>query len=227
MTTRTDVWQEIHDGLVPGVQPDGESFAADFGGGKTLLLPLRRLPGDAGNHVASLIVTQASFVVLDALADRISEALATHRPEVIVGVPTLGLPLAEAVARRLGHTRLVPLSTSRKFWYDEAQSMPISSVTSPGEGKRIYMDPRMIPLLQDRRVAVVDDVLSTGRSMRAVLDLLDLADVAPVMIGAAMLQGDGWREAVGEVPAFGAISTPIVDAEALQARARNHRPRSD
>lgn len=204
---RLDVWQEVHDDLTPGVQPDGETWAAALGD-RQLLLPIRTLP-DGERGVASLILNQASFAVLDALAARVADLLAPFQPQVIVAVPTLGLPLAEGVARRLGHTRMVPLGTSRKFWYDEDLSVPLKSITTPGGGKRLYVDPRMMPLL-DARVAVVDDVLSSGASIASVLTLMALAGVAPVAIGAAMLQGEGWRDRVGTVPTVGAIATPIL-----------------
>ncbi|MBT9384998.1 phosphoribosyltransferase [Pseudooceanicola sp. CBS1P-1] len=205
---RTDVWQQLHTDLTPGVQPDRETYAVAMGDAQ-LLLPIRTLP-DGARGTASLILNQASFPVLDAIADRVAAALEGHAPEVIIAVPTLGLPLAEAVARRLGHARLVPLGTSRKFWYDEALSVELSSITTPSGGKRLYVDPRMLPLLEGRRVAVVDDVLSSGKSIAAVLRLMELIGVAPVAIGAAMLQGTGWQAHVGAVPVEGAFATPIL-----------------
>ena len=204
---RLDVWQALHEDLQPGVQPDQETFAVSFGDTQ-ILLPIRVLP-EGDRAVVSLILNQASFAVLDLLADRLAEAVAPHAPEVVIAVPTLGLPLAEAVARRLGHARLVPLGYSRKFWYDEALSLPLSSITTPGGGKRLYMDPHMLPLLQDKRVRVVDDVLSSGASMGTVLKLLRLAEVDPVAIGAAMLQGTRWEDAVDR-PVVGAFRTPIL-----------------
>ncbi|SMY08935.1 phosphoribosyltransferase [Flavimaricola marinus] len=203
---RLDVWQTLHTDLEPGVQHDGETFAAALGKSQ-LLLPIRTL--DNGRRVASLIVNQASFVVLDMLCDVLASSLNDYRPDVIIGVPTLGLPVAEGVARRLGHSRLVPLGTSRKFWYDEALSVPLKSITTPGGGKRLYIDPRMRPLLKGR-VAVIDDVLSSGSSMASVLSLLDLVNVSPSSIGAAMLQGEGWRDHVRNIPVLGAIRTPIL-----------------
>ena len=94
---RLDVWQSLHDDLEPGVQPDQETFAVALGP-RQVLLPIRALP-DSDRGVASLILNQASFDVLDALAATVAEGLRAHAPEVIVAVPTLGLPLAEAVAR--------------------------------------------------------------------------------------------------------------------------------
>ncbi len=204
---RTDVWQSLHSDLPAGVQADNETYAVPFKD-HTILLPIRAL-GDGERGVASLILNQASFTVLDALADGLAAQLASHAPDVIVSVPTLGLPLGEAVARRLGHSRMVPLSTSRKFWYDESLSVDMSSITSPGKGKRLYLDPRMVPLLKGR-IAVVDDVLSSGSSIASVLALLKLLEITPAVIGAAMLQGQGWTDHVGDCPVEGAFRTPIL-----------------
>jgi adenine/guanine phosphoribosyltransferase-like PRPP-binding protein len=204
---RIDVWQTLHKDLEHGVQDDQETYAVPFQG-HTILLPIRALSGGE-RGVASFILNQASFSILDAVADALAHQLIHHQPDIIVGVPTLGLPLAEAVARRLGHTRMVPLSTSRKFWYDEALSVTMSSITSPSKQKRLYLDPRMTPLLTGR-VAVIDDVLSSGSSMAAVLRLLQLQQVEPVVIGAAMLQGTAWKAHVRDCPVEGAFTTPIL-----------------
>jgi adenine/guanine phosphoribosyltransferase-like PRPP-binding protein len=181
-----------------------DAYPALLPDGRQLLLPIRVLPGDGNAAVASLIINQASFVVEDALASALADLLGPYAPEVIIGVPTLGLPLASNVARRLGHARMVALGTSRKFWYRDDLSAPMSSITSPNQQKTIYLDPRSLPLLEGRRVAVVDDVISSGTSMAAVLQLLAGAGIAPIAIGAAMLQGSRWQDRLGP------LSQPIV-----------------
>lgn len=158
-----------------------------------MLLPLRVLPGDGTAAVASLIVNQASFAVEDALAQAMTALILPLAPEVIIGVPTLGLPLANNIARRLGHKRMVALGTSRKFWYRDDLSAPMSSITSPTHQKTIFLDPRSLPLLAGKRVVVVDDVISSGTSMVAVLRLLTQAGIAPSAIVVAMLQGNHWQ----------------------------------
>ena len=209
-----EFWQKVHPaGTFDLAPPHGfhDLYPATFADGRQIALPIRVLPeGDAA--VASLIVNQASFAVVDALGDALADLAKPHEPEVIVGVPTLGLPLAEGVARRLGHERMVALGTSRKFWYDEALSRPLVSITSPGQGKRLYLDPRMLPLVAGRRVAVVDDVISTGASIDAVLGLLALGGVTPVVVLAGMLQGERWRTTLsfaGHLDRVaGALATP-------------------
>ena len=167
-----EFWQQVYP---PGsFQLEGrynDRFPATLRDGRQILLPIRPFP-DGKRALASLIINQASFAVQDAIAEGLAAELAPLGPEVIIGLPTLGLTVASAVARKLGHARYVPLGTSRKFWYDDDLSIPLSSITSPSHSKRLYVDPRMLPLLENSRVALVDDVTSSGVSMAAGIDLL-------------------------------------------------------
>jgi len=110
-------------------------------------------------------------------------------PDVVVGLPTLGLAFAPGVARGLGHGNFVPLGYSRKFWYTDALSTAIRSITSPGGAKRLYLDPLILPRLAGRRVLVVDDVASTGSSLAAAAQLLGQCGIAVIAAVVAMRQG--------------------------------------
>jgi hypothetical protein len=93
-------WQEI---LPPDAHIVG-GYPARFADGRILLLPIRLLP-DGKHALASLIISQASFTVVGALAMSLTQKLAAFAPDIIVGLPTLSLTLAGAVAQKLGHTR--------------------------------------------------------------------------------------------------------------------------
>lgn len=196
-----DFWQEIHPPSTFDRQPaEGHRgfYPAEFEDGRQLRLPIRELAN--GEHaLASLIINQAGFSVEDALCASLAEKVRAFAPEVVVGLPTLGLTLASGTARKLGHSRYVPLGTSRKFWYRDDLSVSMTSITSPEQLKRLYLDPRMLPVIENRRVLLIDDVISSGRSMAAALDLLSSCGVRPVAIGAAMLQTDAWREKLAAV----------------------------
>ncbi len=189
------------------------AYIATLPDGRQLPLPLRERPD--GSALASLIINQASFEVLDALAALLAERLMGFDTELVVGLPTLGLTLAAAVARRLGHRRYLPLGTSPKFWYRDELSVPIASVTTAAE-RRLYIDPRLLPLLSGRCVALIDDVISSGRSITAGIALLERCGSTPVVIGAAMLQGNGWKTAPSaalpdwQKRTIGVFATPLL-----------------
>src|SRR5215212_1768193 len=196
-----DFWQEIHPPhTFERLPAEGHCvfFPAEFEDGRQLRLPIREL-ADGEHALASLIINQAGFVVEEALCASLAEKVRHFEPEVVVGLPTLGLTLASGTAKKLGHGRYVPLGTSRKFWYREDHSVPMTSITSPEQVKRLYLDPRMVPLIQNRRLLLVDDVISSGRSVVAALSLLETCGIRPVAIGAAMLQTDVWREQLAAV----------------------------
>ena len=46
---------------------------------------------------------------------------------------------------------------SHKFWYEDALSMPVQSLTTPGAGKCIFLDPNQLALLKGRCVVLIDD----------------------------------------------------------------------
>ncbi len=189
-----DFWQALQPaGSFPGDGPFTDFFPASLGDGRQLRLPIRAL-ADGRHGLASLIINQASFAVQDALAAALAEKLENLKPDVIVGLPTLGLTLAAAVSRSLGHSRYVPLGTSRKFWYVDDLSVSLTSITTPDQVKRLYVDPRMLPLIEGKRVVLIDDVVSSGSSMRAGLQLLTACGVEPVALGVAMAQTLRWQD---------------------------------
>jgi adenine/guanine phosphoribosyltransferase-like PRPP-binding protein len=191
----TGYWQTLLD-----TSPDCTALRAPFRlsypvrlpNGRLLVLPLRALPD--GNHaVASLIANQASFTVVDALADAMTSLARAAGVGVILGMPTLGLTFAPLVAQRLGYQRYAPLGYSRKYWYDAALSEPVSSITSPDDAKRLYLDPNLVPLLAGQRVCIVDDAVSTGASILAAYRLLARLGIEIAAIVVAMKQSTRWQ----------------------------------
>jgi adenine/guanine phosphoribosyltransferase-like PRPP-binding protein len=208
-----EFWQSLLPASAALAPPFCDRFTARLPDGRVLLQPLRVLPQEPDTAVASLIATQLAFAVEHALAGWLAEVARRFAPEVIVGVPTLGMVFARPVAERLGFANWVALGYSRKFWYDDALSEPVSSVTSPvlgsGGAKRLWLDPRMRARLEGRRIVVVDDVISTGASAAATLALLRRAGDAPAALTVAMIQGNRWQARQLGLPVAGVFTTPL------------------
>jgi adenine/guanine phosphoribosyltransferase-like PRPP-binding protein len=201
----TDYWQDLTPEIparFSATPPYRFGYPVSLPCGRTLVLPLRRLP-DGHHAVASLIANQASHLVVAALADHMATQARALDAEIIVGLPTLGLAFASQVAERLGQSRYVPLGYSRKFWYEDALSEPVTSITSPEAGKQLRLDPNLLPLIEGRRVALVDDAISTGATTVAAVHLLRKVGVEMAGMIVAMKQTNRWEAPVA------ALSAPL------------------
>jgi adenine/guanine phosphoribosyltransferase-like PRPP-binding protein len=198
----TGYWQELTAAIpprFPASPPFRFGYPVRLPCGRVLVLPLRALPG--GNRaVASLIANQASTIVVAALADHMAAQARAFDAEIVVGLPTLGLAFASLVTERLGQSRYVPLGYSRKYWYDDALSEPVSSITSPEAGKQLRLDPNLRPLLESRRVVLIDDAVSTGVTAVAAVRLLQKIGVDVTGMVVAMKQTNRWEAAVAMLP---------------------------
>ncbi len=178
------------------VAPYAERYAFRLPDGDWVELPLIPLPPEKTTAIVSLCITENSFDLEDRLSTAMAALAHELQPEVIVGMPTLGLVLAASVARKLGHPHYVPLSYSRKFWFDDDLSMPVSSITSPGSAKRVYLDPRLLHRLVAKRVVIVEDVISTGTTILALLALLGKLAIQVQGIVTAMQETRVWMESL-------------------------------
>lgn len=126
----------------------------------------------------------------------LAERLAPLKPDIVVGAATLGIPVAIEVSRALGLDDYVILQKSPKLHLANALTQPIQSITSKGE-QRLLLDRRAVPLLEGRRVVVVDDVVASGGSLRGSLALARSAGAEVVGIGVILTEAHDWRAALG------------------------------
>jgi adenine/guanine phosphoribosyltransferase-like PRPP-binding protein len=193
-----DISGVYYDRILPAASPDRPQppyrhrCVLALPDGDWLELPLLALPPDGQTAIASLCINANTFELERRLSTHMAALARPLAPEIIVGMPTLGMVLAASVACKLGHPFYVPLSYSRKFWYDEALSIPVNSITTPSQGKRVYIDPRVIGRLDGKRVLLVDDVISTGATIAAQLELLAKLGGTLVGIVTAMQETRVW-----------------------------------
>jgi pyrimidine operon attenuation protein/uracil phosphoribosyltransferase len=150
----------------------------------------------ARTHVSGALLSSADVArVVDRMAHQLIERAATIEPDgaggltalVLVGIPTRGAPLARRLAARIeaftGTT--VDVGTADITLYRDDLRL---------RGVRA-LEPTVLPDggIDDRLVVLVDDVLFSGRSVRAALDALrDLG--RPRSVQLAVLVDRGHRE---------------------------------
>lgn len=183
-----------------------DSFAARMPDGRFLVLPLREAGASA---TAELACDQASFLVLDTLAEWVVRAVRPLRPEVVAGLSGRAGALAIEVARRLMHTHWVPIAEREQPWFSDALS---EAVPEGGAGTRWWLDPGLVGRIRGRRAILVHDVFGPGDRADIAARLLVAAGAAATSVVVAMTQGDAWY--AGRVRGIGlaaVFATPSFD----------------
>ncbi len=106
-----------------------------------------------------------------------------------VMVPEVGgIPLAHSVARRLGLDYLV-VRKSVKPYMDNPIMEEVKSITSPG-AQQLVIDGADIADIRGKRVAVVDDVISTRGTLRGLFRLAKRCSAEITCIASVFLEGE-------------------------------------
>jgi adenine phosphoribosyltransferase len=168
-------------------------------GSQHVELPLIPLRPDFA--IALLMTIDMGVRFLRTAAGDLARSLAPHEPECIVSMATLGIPIAHEVTAAMGLDDYLILQKTPKIHLADSLRTSVASITTEAT-QELMLDRRRIGLVRGRRVALVDDVISTGGSISAALRLLDEAGAEVVAIGALLTEGDGWRQSLGESAAL-------------------------
>jgi adenine phosphoribosyltransferase len=170
-----------------------ETYLARMGS-QDVELPLVEFgPGIRG---ALLMTIDLPVSVVEKASAELAELLAARGVETVVTAATLGIPVAMGVAKTLGIDRYVVLQKSRKWHLRESPSVELTSITTMNP-QRLTLDAARLGEIRGRRVAFVDDVVSTGGSAAAALGLLTEHGAEIVAVAALMTEGEEWRERLG------------------------------
>ena len=164
-------------------------------GSQAVELPLVPLNDDL--TIALLVCVDMGVAFAETAGRKLAEMMRPAQPEIVVSVATMGIPIAIEASRALGLDDYVILHKTPKIHLGEEWAEPVYSITTD-KPQRLRMDPARVQAVRGKRVAVVDDVISTGASLASALRLVRRMDADPVVIGTLMTEGGGWKEALGE-----------------------------
>lgn len=135
----------------------------------------------------------ASFVILgDTEIVRVAAPmLADKLPEVdlLITAEAKGIPLVHEVAKHLGMPRYIVARKSIKAYMDNPLIRKVNSITTQKE-QFICLDRMDAEFIKGKRVALIDDVISSGESLRALAELVESAGANIVAQAAILAEGD-------------------------------------
>ncbi len=145
---------------------------------------------ESGYHGALWLDLDALFAEPSRIAPLVAELaslLAPHRPDVICGPLLGGAFLAQLVAHAL----------AVEFAF--AERVPRTASSSPGElfTAQYRVPPALARQVAGKHVAIVDDVMSAGSSLRATHAALRAAGATTVAVGALLVLGDAGERHFG------------------------------
>lgn len=109
--------------------------------------------------------------------------------EVLMTAETKGIPLAAEMARILGMKRYVIARKSVKAYMENPLIVEDESITTQGKQMLCLMDTD-IALIRNKKTLLLDDVISTGGSMRALAELAEKAGAEIIGKAAILAEGD-------------------------------------
>ena len=135
----------------------------------------------------------ASFVVLGdtELVSACAPELVAKIGEVdaIVTAEAKGIALAYEVSKELGHKEFIVARKSTKSYMKDVVSASVHSITTAGE-QHLYLDGKDADKIRGKRVCLLDDVISTGGSLKALDALAEQTQCTIVGQAAVLAEGD-------------------------------------
>ena len=131
----------------------------------------------------------------DALPDRARDHRAQRGPRAValVGIHTRGVPIAQRLRRLIAERAGIELDLGQLDITFHRDDVHVRDGKAPRRAQPVVRDTRLDFELEGRTVILVDDVLYTGRTIRAAIDAL-LEYGRPARVQLAVLADRGHRE---------------------------------
>ena len=94
--------------------------------------------------------------------------------DYILTAEAKGIPLAHEMARQAGDAKYILARKGPKLYMRDIFSVTVNSITTAKEQK-LYLDGADAALMRGKRILIVDDVISTGESLKALEALAEKA----------------------------------------------------
>lgn len=153
--------------------------------GLTRKLPLKKI--SKNTRLANFNILGDRKLV-EAISQELARKLKKYDFDYLVGPAVKVVPLIHSLAERLGYSRYIICRKSVKpYMVSPVILKPLSHF--PKHVKQLVLDGPDADLLKNKKVAVVDDVVSTGVTMRMIDKLMEKVKAKVVVHASAIRQG--------------------------------------
>ena len=157
----------------------------------------------------------AAFIMLgdQELTVACASALLEKAPEYdyMLTAEAKGIPLIHEMARQAGAARYFVARKKAKAYMSSVFQVHVKSITTQGV-QTLVLDQTDAELIHGKRIVIVDDVISTGESLRAMEELVNEAGGIIVGKMAVLTEGDANDRpditVLGKLPLFNPDGTP-------------------
>lgn len=177
-----------------------EVFSVEVAGIKRDL-PLMEIK--PGVRIAILNIL-GDYEFVNAASAELAEMLAGKKIDVLVTAEAKSIPLAHALSTHMKVPYVVLRKSHKPYMGDALQSETLSITT--GQPQTLFLDAKDRRLVEGRRIAIIDDVISTGSTLQGMRLIMDKAGAQVVAEAAIFTEGDRaqWYDivALGHLPVW-------------------------
>ncbi|SDE40926.1 adenine phosphoribosyltransferase [Thermus arciformis] len=139
------------------------------------------------------------------LTEAAAEELAKRLPpevDTLVTPEVKAVPLAHALSRITGKPYVVARKTEKPYMINPVSRQVLSITT--GKPQLLVLDGADVPLIRGKKVAIVDDVVSTGSTLAGLRELIESVGGEVVAVLAVFTEGTPRQDvvALGHLPLF-------------------------
>jgi adenine phosphoribosyltransferase len=182
------------------MSPQRETYTVEVAG---LKRDLRLFEVAPGLRIALLNILGDTELV-QACAVALGERLRSQAFDVIVTAEAKSIPLAHALSVVMAKPYVVLRKAYKPYMGETIQAETLSITT--GKPQVLYLDEKDRAVVRGKRVALVDDVISTGSTLEGMRKVMELAGAEIVAQAAVFTEGDPaeWKHitALGHLPLF-------------------------
>ncbi len=141
--------------------------------------------------------------VVKASAAALAEKLKDVPAEVLVTAEAKSIPLIYEMSALMGLPYVVLRKTYKSYMGEAIRAETVSITT--GKPQTLYLDEKDQRLIEDKNVILIDDVISTGSTLKGMESVINTAKGNIISIAAVFTEGDSdWSHvtALGNLPVF-------------------------